>query len=63
MTEERRTSKEISKVFAAKGCEVAVEELGTSYRAGGEIFIFSPGLNFKSAGLDDLSGAFEALGL
>lgn len=37
-----RTSTEIKKVFEAHGCKVQVETLGHSYRAGGEIFIYSP---------------------
>lgn len=40
-----RTSSEIEAIFTAKGCTVSAESLGHSYRAGGEIFIFAPGVD------------------
>lgn len=45
-----RSSGEITKIFTAKGCTVAVESLGHSYRAGGEIFIYAPGVDPASEG-------------
>lgn len=43
-----RSSKEIKQVFEAKGCTVEVRHLGHSYRAGGEIFVYAPGLEPSS---------------
>jgi hypothetical protein len=40
-----RSSAEITAIFAAKGCTVQVSSLGHSYRAGGEIFIYAPGVD------------------
>ncbi|MEM0447933.1 MAG: hypothetical protein QXT71_05220 [Thermoplasmata archaeon] len=40
-----RSSGEIERIFTQKGCTVEVYYLGTSYRAGGEIFIYAPGLS------------------
>lgn len=40
-----RSSGEIWEIFSRKGCTVSVESLGHSYRAGGEIFIYAPGVN------------------
>jgi len=59
-----RKSEEIKNIFSARGCTVKVERLGTSYRAGGEIFIFSPGIdpssldgfNFEPAGFEGFDG-------
>lgn len=41
---------EIASAFKAKGCAVEIRDLGASYRSGGEIFIFSPGLSPESKG-------------
>lgn len=43
-TKAPRSSGEIREIFSRKGCTVEVEHLGTSYRAGGEIFIYAPGV-------------------
>ena len=43
-----RSSTDIQSVFTAKGCAVQVRDLGHSYRAGGEIFIYAPGIDPKS---------------
>lgn len=43
-----RTPEEIREIFGAKGCTVDVRHLGHSYRAGGEILIFAPGLDPES---------------
>ncbi len=43
-----RTSGEIKRIFTERGCTVSVEDLGHSYRAGGEIFIYAPGVDPKS---------------
>ena len=40
-----RSSGEITAIFTAKGCTVAVEDLGHSYRSGGEILIYAPGVD------------------
>ena len=40
-----RSSAEIQAVFTARGCTVEVQNLGHSYRAGGEIFIYAPGVD------------------
>lgn len=40
-----RSSEEILSIFTAKGCTVSVQDLGHSYRAGGEIFIYAPGVD------------------
>jgi len=40
-----RSSEEIRSIFTAKGCTVSVESLGHSYRAGGEIFVYAPGVD------------------
>jgi len=40
-----RSSGEVQAVFTAKGCTVSVQDLGHSYRAGGEIFIYAPGVD------------------
>lgn len=40
-----RTSDEIRAIFESKGCTVEVLRLGTSYRAGGQILIYSPGIS------------------
>ena len=45
-----RSSGEINKIFTAKGCTVEVESLGDSYRSGGEIHIYAPGLDPASDG-------------
>lgn len=45
-----RSSEEITRIFTDKGCTVSVESLGHSYRAGGEIFIYAPGVDPASDG-------------
>lgn len=47
-TPNRRSSSDIKKIFEERGCTVSVQYLGHSYRAGGEIFIFAPGVDPKS---------------
>ena len=42
-----RTPEEIRAAFEQRGCSVAVESLGHSYRAGGEIFILAPGISME----------------
>jgi len=44
-TKAPRSSGEIRSIFEAKGCTVSIETLGHSYRAGGEIFIYAPGVD------------------
>lgn len=39
-----RSSREIRKFFAERGCTVVVTHLGESYRDGGEICIYAPGV-------------------
>ena len=45
-----RSSGEITAIFTAKGCTVEAESLGHSYRAGGEILIYAPGVDPTSEG-------------
>ena len=40
-----RSSAEIVEIFRARGCTVEVRSLGHSYRAGGEILIYAPGVD------------------
>jgi hypothetical protein len=40
-----RSSAELVSAFQAKGCTVSVQGLGHSYRSGGEILIFAPGVD------------------
>lgn len=49
-TTTRRSSAEIRRIFESKGCTVEVRSLGHSYRAGGEIFIYAPGVDPASDG-------------
>lgn len=53
----RRTPEEIEKIFTERGCAVECNTLGTSYRAGGEIFIYAPGVDV-SAGLEFIKADF-----
>jgi len=56
-----RTSSEIEGIFQSKGCEVVVSTLGHSYRAGGEIFIYSPDTTPQSTeGFQFIKADFQA---
>ena len=55
----KRTPAEIRKIFEEKGCVVEIEALGASYRAGGQIFIYAPGVDLEK-GLNFVPADFES---
>lgn len=54
----KRSPEEIKQIFEEKGCAVEIEELGASYRAGGQIFIYAPGVD-REKGLNFALADFE----